>query len=442
MTNLAIIILAAGAGTRMRSSLPKPLHEIGRAPLLRHVLRTAQLLDPSRIAVVVGADDDRVAEEARRGCPVTVVEQRDRLGTGHAVQCATNALEGFEGTVLVLYGDTPLLTPKSLSELCKSVDDGAAVAVLGFEARDPGSYGRLLAESEDLGTKLEAIVEAREASPAELLVRLCNSGVMAFSWPQAWPWLASLSNDNLKGEFYLTDLVAAARHAGQQAAFTLCGEQETLGVNDRVDLAAAEAAFQDRARREAMLNGATLIAPETVFFALDTVLGQGVHVGPNVVFGSGVRVEDGARIEAFSHLERCVVRSGAIVGPFARLRPGAEIGIGARVGNFVEVKNAKLGAGAKANHLAYLGDAAVGEGANIGAGTITCNFDGTAKHWTEIGAGAFIGSNSALVGPVTIGAGAYVASGSVITENVEDNALAFGRARQTNKPPRAPKNRI
>jgi bifunctional UDP-N-acetylglucosamine pyrophosphorylase/glucosamine-1-phosphate N-acetyltransferase len=433
---LAVVVLAAGAGTRMRSAIPKPLHAVAGAPLLAHVLAVARRA-AERLIVVAGQGFDQVAAAVARLAPeAVVVEQAERLGTGHAVRCAAPALEGFAGDVLVLYADTPLLRAETVARLRAALagrdgEQGAAVGVLGFEPAEPGGYGRLILDGEG---GLARIVEARDAAEAERAVRLCNSGVMGFAWPEARPWLDGLSNANVKGEYYLTDLVAAARAAGRRAAVALCPEEETLGVNDRADLAAAEAAFQRRARAAAMAGGATLVAPETVFLAHDTVLGRDVTIGPNVVFGPGVTVEDGVEIGAFSWLEGCVVRAGAAVGPYARLRPGAEIGPAARVGNFVEVKNATLGAGAKANHLCYLGDAVVGEGSNIGAGTITCNYDGVAKHRTAIGADVFIGSNTALVAPVTVGEGASVAAGSTITADVAPGALALARARQVEKP--------
>jgi bifunctional UDP-N-acetylglucosamine pyrophosphorylase/glucosamine-1-phosphate N-acetyltransferase len=426
---LAVIVLAAGAGTRMRSALPKPLHEVGRAPMLAHALRTAQALAPARLAVVVGHGGERVAEAARALAPeARTVEQAERLGTGHAVRCALPALEGFEGRVLVLYADTPLIRPETLAALAAAPE---AVAALGFEPAEPGRYGRLIRDPQG---RLDRIVEAADATPEERAERLCNAGVMAFDLEPARRWLAALSADNAKGEHYLTDLVALARAEGRACAAVPCAPEEALGVDSRAALAAAEAAFQARARAAAMEAGVTLVAPETVHLAWDTALGRDVTVEPNVTFGPGVRVEDGARIEAFCRLEGCVVRAGAVVGPFARLRPGAELGPGARVGNFVEIKNATLGEGAKVPHLAYVGDAAVGAGANLGAGTITCNYDGFRKHRTEVGEGAFIGSNSALVAPVRIGAGAYVGSGSVIVEDVPADALAIARGRQATKP--------
>jgi bifunctional UDP-N-acetylglucosamine pyrophosphorylase/glucosamine-1-phosphate N-acetyltransferase len=433
---VALVILAAGAGTRMRSALPKPLHEVGGLPLLGHVMAAGATLNPARRAVVVGAGSEQTAAAARALDPeVLIVRQPEQHGTGHAVRCALPALEGFEGRVIVLYADTPFLRPETLAALAASP---AAVTVLGFEAAVPGGYGRLIREPEG---GLARIVEAAEATEAERAVTLCNAGVMAFDAAPARGWLARLTNDNVKGEYYLTDLVALARADGKACAVVVCPEAETMGVNSRAELARAEALFQERARMAVMAGGTTLVAPETVFFSHDTRLGRDVTVGPNVVFGPGVLVEDGVGIGAFCHLEGCTLRTGAAVGPFARLRPGAVIAGGARVGNFVEIKNAVMGEGAKASHLAYVGDATVGAGANLGAGTITCNYDGAAKHRTEIGARAFIGSNSALVAPLRIGEGAYVGSGSVITADVEPDALAIGRGRQVNKPGLAAKLR-
>ncbi len=416
----------------MRSDTPKPLHALAGAPLLHHAMRAAATLSPTRLIVVTGKGGEAVANAARALAPeAIIVVQAEPLGTGHAVRCALPALEGFSGDVVVLYADTPFITAGTLAAMRAARASGAAVVALGFDAAAPGGYGRLIL-SADGG--LDRIVEAADASEDELAVTLCNSGVMAFDAAAGRRWLAALSTDNAKGEYYLTDLVAHARADNAPCTVTRCVQAETLGVNSRADLAHAEAVFQARARAAAMDGGATLIAPETVFFAFDTVLGCDVIVGPNVVFGPGVTVGDGARIEAFCWLEGAVLRPGARVGPFARLRPGADIGRGAQIGNFVEVKNAVFGAGAKAGHLAYVGDASVGDGANLGAGTITCNYDGSGKHRTEIGARAFIGSNASLVAPVTIGAGADVGSGSVITEGVPQDALAIGRARQVTKP--------
>jgi bifunctional UDP-N-acetylglucosamine pyrophosphorylase/glucosamine-1-phosphate N-acetyltransferase len=391
-------------------------------------MAAAGALSPQRLVVVAGRGRDQVEAAARAVRPeAQVVEQHERLGTAHAVAQAREALAGFEGDVFVLYGDTPLVRPESLARMAEARARGAALAVLGFEAADPTGYGRLIL---DEAGALRAIVEEKDADAAQRAVTFCNSGVMCVDAARLWGWLDRVGNDNAKGEYYLTDLVALARADGAAAEAVSCPEAETLGVNSRAELAAAEAAFQARARAEAMENGATLTAPQTVFFALDTRLGRDVTVAPNVVFGPGVTVEDGAEIRAFSHIEGARIGRGAVVGPYARLRPGAEIGENAFVGNFVEVKNATLAAGAKASHLTYLGDAEIGAGANIGAGTITCNYDGFLKHRTVIGAGAFIGSNTALVAPVSVGAGASVGAGSVVTEDVPPDALALARAPQ------------
>ncbi len=435
---VAAVILAAGKGTRMKSASPKPLHEVGDMSLLAHAMGYAESLSPQRVAVVVGHGAEAVEDAARALRPdVMIAEQEPQLGTAHAVLAAREALEGFEGDVFVLYADTPFIRPETLAKMAVERRKGAAVVVLGFEAADPAGYGRLIVEND----QLEAIVEEKEATPSEKSVRLCNSGVMCIDGVQALALLNRVKNDNAKGEYYLTDIVGLARLRNLRCAVVTCDEAETLGVNSRADLAVAETALQQRLRSGAMANGATLIAAETVFFSADTRIAPDVVVEPNVVFGPGVSVEAGARIRAFSHLENCHVATNAIIGPYARLRPGAEIGEHARVGNFVEIKNAKLGAGAKANHLSYIGDASVGAGANLGAGTITCNYDGFLKHRTEIGENAFIGSNSALVAPVRVGDGAYVGSGSVVTRDVEEDALAISRARQENKPGLAAKLR-
>jgi bifunctional UDP-N-acetylglucosamine pyrophosphorylase / glucosamine-1-phosphate N-acetyltransferase len=429
---VAVIVLAAGQGTRMNSDLPKVLHPLAGFPLVAHALAAARALEPERTVLVTGHGGDAVAAAARELDPdLRVVRQAAQLGTGHAVLQAARELEGFEGDAIVLYGDTPLVRPETLRAMLDARAAGAAVVVLGFEAAEPGGYGRLVL---DAGGRLAAIVEARDADPATLAIRLCNSGLLAADAATLLALLAGVGNDNAKREYYLTDVVALARARGLDAAVITCPEAETLGVNSRADLAAAEAAFQARARAEAMANGATLTDPASTFFALDTVIGRDVVIGPNVVFGPEVTVESGATILAFCHLEGCHVSRGARIGPFARLRPGAEIAEDAHIGNFVEVKNAIVEEGAKANHLSYIGDARVGRGANIGAGTITCNYDGVFKHRTEIGARAFIGSNSALVAPVAIGDEALVAAGSVITADVPAGALAVARGRQETKP--------
>ncbi|HUJ37970.1 MAG TPA: bifunctional UDP-N-acetylglucosamine diphosphorylase/glucosamine-1-phosphate N-acetyltransferase GlmU [Hyphomicrobium sp.] len=429
---LLIVVLAAGEGTRMKSALPKVLHKIAGRSLLAHVLSAARELAPVSLAVVVGPEMEGVRAEALREAPsAQVFIQAQRNGTADAVLAARDALARHQGDVLVLYADTPLLTAPTLQRLLSSLDQSAGVAVLGFEAADPAGYGRLLT---DAGGWLAAIREDKDASESERRIRLCNSGVMGFRLDDLLGVLGRIGNDNAKREFYLTDAVEIARRSGARAAVVACGEEEVLGINSRDQLAAAEGIFQRRARLSAMREGVTMIAPETVWLSYDTRLGRDVVIEPNVFFGPGVSVEDGVEIKANCHIERAHIGRGARVGPFARLRPGADLGVDVHVGNFVEVKNATLGEGAKANHLSYLGDGAVGVGANIGAGTIFCNYDGFNKHRTEIGAGAFIGSNSSLVAPVKIGDGAYIGSGSVITKDVAADALALERSKQEERP--------
>ncbi|MBK0400914.1 bifunctional UDP-N-acetylglucosamine diphosphorylase/glucosamine-1-phosphate N-acetyltransferase GlmU [Limibaculum sp. M0105] len=427
---VAVIVLAAGKGTRMRSALPKVLHPIAGRPMLGHALAAAATLGPRRVAVVVGHGAEAVGAAAGAVLPeARIFLQSEQKGTAHAVLAARAALEGFAGDALILYGDTPFISAATLARLVAARAD-ADIAVLGFEAEEPGRYGRLVMDADGM---LDRIVEAKDATEAELAIRLCNSGVLAADAATLLRLLDRVGCDNAQGEFYLTDVIGLARGEGRACCAVLCDEAETMGINDRAELARAEALWQARARREAMLGGVTMTAPETVFLAWDTVLGRDVTIGPNVVFAPGVSVADGAEIRAFCHLEGAVVGEGAIVGPFARLRPGARIGAGAHVGNFVEIKNASLGAGAKANHLTYVGDALVGAGANLGAGTITCNYDGFDKHRTEIGEGAFIGVNTALIAPVSVGANAYVATGTVITRDVPDEALAIARVPQENR---------
>ncbi|MEM7526886.1 MAG: bifunctional UDP-N-acetylglucosamine diphosphorylase/glucosamine-1-phosphate N-acetyltransferase GlmU [Pseudomonadota bacterium] len=433
---LAIVILAAGAGTRMRSALPKVMHRIAGRSLLGHVISTAAELQPERLVVVTGHGAEAVGAEARAvwgtGAGLAVCHQAEQRGTGHAVLAASPALDGFEGDLLVLYGDTPLLTSGTLEGLL--APNGAVLTVLGFEAADPGSYGRLVL---DAPGALERIVEAKDASPDELALTACNSGVMAGDAATMLRLLARVTAENAQGEYYLTDIAGLARGEDLTVRAVFCDGAETQGVNDRVQLAAAEAIWQGRARRDAMLAGASLIDPKSVYLSHDTALEADCVIAPNVVFGPGVRVGRGARVEAFCHLADCTLAEGATVGPFARLRGGTEIGVDAHVGNFVEMKNASFGPGAKAGHLTYLGDAAVGERTNIGAGTITCNYDGVAKHRTEIGEGAFIGTNTCLIAPLKVGDGAYVATGAVLTSDVPEDALAIARARQVTKPGRA-----
>lgn len=430
-SHLALIVLAAGRGTRMRSAMPKVLHAVAGRSLLGHALAGAAELQPARVVVVAGHGADAVEAEAAAAWPGAItVRQAEQRGTAHAVAVAGGALERFDGPAFVLYGDTPFIAPATLRAMLDCHAEGAAVVVLGFEAADPGRYGRLILRD----GALERIVEFKDATEAERSVRTCNSGVVLVNAAVLFDLVAGVGNDNASGEFYLTDIVEIARARGLRCAAVLCDEAETLGVNTRSDLARAEAVFQRRRRDAVMEAGVTLVAPDTVHFAADTEIGADTIVEPNVVFGPGVRVAPGALIRAFSHLEGAEVAGGSSVGPYARLRPGARIGPDARVGNFVEVKAAHLGAGVKVNHLSYVGDAEIDAGANLGAGTVTCNFDGVSKHRTEIGRDAFIGSNTMLVAPVRVGDGAVTASGSVITRDVPAGDLAVARARQDNKP--------
>jgi bifunctional UDP-N-acetylglucosamine pyrophosphorylase/glucosamine-1-phosphate N-acetyltransferase len=426
----AVILLAAGKGTRMKSDLPKVLHRLAGKPLVGHALDAAAALNPAHCVVVVGPGMEDVAAAV---APHPTAVQAGQRGTADAVLAAREALAGFGGgsdgaTVLVLYGDTPMIEADTLGRMIAAREGGAAVVVLGFRPDDPAEYGRLVL---DASGALEAIVEYRDADAGQRAIGLCNSGVMAISAGHVWDLLDRVGDDNAKGEYYLTDIVELARGDGLACAVVEGEEAEVLGINSRNDLAAAEAVWQQARRARAMTDGATLIDPATVWFAHDTQIGRDVTIGPSVFFGPGVSVADGATVHAFCHLEGAAIGPGASVGPFARLRPGAEIGETARVGNFVEVKNAVLGDGAKANHLSYVGDATVGAGANIGAGTITCNYDGFLKHRTEIGEGAFIGSNTALVAPVSVGKGALVGAGSTITKNVPEDAVAVTRGRHT-----------
>jgi len=424
------IVLAAGEGTRMKSSRPKVLHEIAGRSMLAHALEAVRRAGATRNSVVIGPGRDDVAAEVRAIVPgAAIFTQSERLGTAHAVLAAAPALRDGAEDVIVAFADTPLIEPETFARVRGPLADGAAVVVLGFEARNPTGYGRLIQRD----GRVVAIREERDATPEERAVTLCNAGVMALRGDIALELLGAVHNRNAKGEFYLTDVVAIAEARGERAAVVTASEDEVQGVNDRLQLADAERTIQARLRRNAMRDGATLVAPETVFFSADTRLGADVVVEPYVYFGPGVAVEDGVVIHAFSHLEGARVAKGARVGPYARLRPGASLGEKVRIGNFVEIKNAELGAGAKVNHLSYVGDATVGADANIGAGTITCNYDGFAKHRTSIGRGAFIGTNSSLVAPVSIGDRAYVGSGSVITDDVPAEALALGRGRQAVK---------
>ena len=428
------IVLAAGEGTRMRSTLPKVLHGIGGRSLLAHVLTAVRDAGGTDTAVVVGPGHEAAAAEAKRLLPkADIFVQAERRGTAHAALMAKSALARGADDALVIFADTPLVRADTLQRLRAALAEGAAVVVLGFRPADPKGYGRLIMQ----GSQLAAIREEKDASPEERKIDLCNGGLMALAGAHALAILEQIRDDNANREFYLTDAVTIARKSGLKTAVIEVEEDEVRGINTKGQLAEAEAVLQERLRRAALDNGVTMQAPETVYLAADTKLGRDVTIEPFVVFGAGVTVEDGATIHSFSHLEGAHVGKGVSVGPFARLRPGARLGEKSRVGNFVEVKEAQLGEGAKANHLSYIGDASVGANANIGAGTIFCNYDGAAKHRSEVGDDAFIGSNSALVSPVKIGEGAYVATGSVITEDVPADALVFGRARQVVKENRA-----
>jgi bifunctional UDP-N-acetylglucosamine pyrophosphorylase/glucosamine-1-phosphate N-acetyltransferase len=431
MTERAAVILAAGQGTRMKSPIPKVLHKVGGRALIDHAIDAAQGAGCSRIVVVINNASPAVAAHvtARLGEGSTAV-QDPPLGTGHAVMAAMEALAGFAGDIVVTYADG-VLPASAIAPLFALRAAGAEVAVLGFETANPGAFGRLVMGE---GDALEKIVEARDATAAELAITACNSGILAAPADRLFELLGKVGCDNAKGEYYLTDIVGLARCADLRVRAAFAPEDAFQAPNSQAELAEAEAAFQRRRRLELMENGVTLVAPETVFLSWDTQIGPGVTVEQNVVFAPGVSVETGAVIRSFSHLEGAVVRSGAIVGPYARLRPGADIGEDAHIGNFVEVKKVRVGKGAKANHLAYLGDGSVGAGANIGAGTIFCNYDGFDKHDTHVGEGAFIGSNTALVAPVSVGAGAYTGSGSVITKDVAPDALAVERGPQVEKP--------
>ena len=427
--NTALIILGAGKGTRMKSDLPKVLHPIGGAPMIVHAMKAGAGLSPDQTIIVAGHGADLVEAAALDHDPdAQVVLQTEQLGTAHAVAQAKDALAGFAGDAVVLYGDTPFIRPETLTAMAEARANHDII-VLGFNAKDPGKYGRLITQDDTL----ERIVEFKDASDEERAVKLCNSGVIMANSQTLFDLIEVVDNDNASGEYYLTDIIAIGRDKGLSATVVACDEAETLGVNARAELVSAEADFQARARRDTLEDGVILTAPDTVFFAHDTVIGRDAIVEQNVVFANGVTVESNARIRAFSHLEGCHVSQGATVGPYARLRPGAELQEDVHIGNFVEVKKSIIATGAKVNHLTYIGDADIGARANIGAGTITCNYDGVFKHRTVIGEDAFIGSNTMLVAPVKIGDNAMTGSGSVVTKDVPDGALGVGRTRQENK---------
>jgi bifunctional UDP-N-acetylglucosamine pyrophosphorylase / glucosamine-1-phosphate N-acetyltransferase len=432
---IAAIVLAAGKGTRMKSDLHKVLHPIAGRPMLLHLMASIDELRPAKKVVIVGDKADQL--EAALGGTAELAVQEPQLGTGHAVQQAERALAGFDGDVLILYGDVPFVPAATMRAMIERLGaaDAPAVVVLAFEPADPLQYGRVItAKDSEGGDRVVKMVEHKDASDAERAVRLCNSGLMAAKARDLFALLARVTDDNAAKEFYLVDIVNIANADGRHCAVVKTDPDDVAGINSRAELAAAEAQWQAFRRDEAMADGASLRAPETVWFSWDTELGRDVTIEPNVFFGPGVKVADGATIRAFSHIEGATIGAGCEVGPFARLRPGTVLGEKAKIGNFVEVKKAVLGAGAKANHLTYLGDATVGAGANIGAGTITCNYDGYFKHQTVIGERAFIGSNSALVAPVKIGADAIVAAGSTVTLDVADGELRIVRGEQLVKP--------
>lgn len=434
---LTAVILAAGMGTRMKSAVPKVLHAIAGRPMIHYVLASLEPLGPNRTVVVTGPGMEEVALAV---APAETVVQSERLGTADAVKAARDALTGVTGPVLVLYGDTPLISSQTLAAMVDELasEPGRAVVVLGFRPDEPGEYGRLITGGDG---QLEAIVEAREANASQRQIGLCNSGVMAIDGGRLFDLLDQVDDANAKGEFYLTDIVGIARLMGLNCGYIEASEPELLGVNSRADLAVAEAVVQWHLRDAAMAEGVTLTDPETVYFCYDTQLGRDVSIGPNVVFGPGVSIDDGVEIRPYCHIEGAEIGANAVVGPFARLRPGTRIAANVRIGNFVEVKNAFFDEGAKANHLSYIGDTDVGAEANIGAGTITCNYDGFLKNRTEIGARAFVGSNTALVAPVKVGEGAIIGAGSVIAKDVEADALAVTRAEQKQRPGWAAKYR-
>ncbi len=437
--SLLVIILAAGMGTRMKSSRPKVLHELAGKPMLAHVLQAANYLGADRMAVVVGPNMEEVTALVQKLEPeAQTYVQKERLGTAHAVLAARKVLAGFRGDVMVLYGDTPLITAPTLRALRRVLESDNYMGVLGFEARDPTGYGRLLCDADG---SLRAVREEKDASAEEKAVTLCNSGVMCFRGEGLASLLEKIDNKNASGEYYLTDVVRLVRRQGLGVGVHICGEEEVMGVNARSELARAEQVMQHRLRQRAMEDGVTFLAPETVYLSADTRFGRDVMVEPHVYFGPGVKVGDNVTIRGFCHLEQAEIGRNVSVGPYARLRPGTVLAEEARVGNFVEIKNARIGERAKVNHLTYIGDATVGARANIGAGTITCNYDGFSKSRTHIGEEAFIGSNSSLVAPLKVGARAYIGSGSVITKDVAEDALALTRSPQIERAGWAKTNR-
>lgn len=425
MTNSAAIVLAAGLGTRMKSKMPKVMHPLAGRPMVKHVIASLEETGISKICCVVGPDMENLQNLV---APHPSAVQTERLGTAHAVLAARSFMEDFKGPVLIAYGDTPMISTETFKDMLDAAQSNDVV-VLGFTPRDPGAYGRLVV---DPSKELQAIVEYKDATAEQRAITLCNSGVMCVNGEKLFHLLDRISNDNAAGEYYLTDIVALARSENLRCTVVEGHEQELIGVNSRLELAQAETLVQDKLRIKAMTNGATLLDPATTYFSFDTEIGQDVLIEPNVFFGPEVKIEDNATIKAFSHLEGAHVGRHSVIGPYARLRPGSTLKDNAKIGNFVELKKTVIEAGAKVNHLSYIGDAHVGENANIGAGTITCNYDGFFKYKTTIGAGAFIGSNTALVAPVRIGDNATVGAGSTVSKNIENGALGLTRAKQKN----------
>ena len=431
MKSLSVLILAAGKGSRMQSKLPKVLHEVGNAPLIYYPIKLAKNVGANKIVCVVGKKSDNIIDKIRSFSDYTeIVEQPKQLGTGHAVLCAEESFSKSNETILILYGDCPLISEKSIKELLKLKNNGVDLAVLGFESQNPKGYGRMIIDS---AGSLKKIVEAKDATQEESKVTFCNSGIMIAERQTIYALLKNISNENSAGEFYLTDLVKKANEANLVVRAISCPENEAHGINNRFDLAKAEEHFQTSKRLEALEKGVTLVAPNTVFFSFDTDLGIDTVVEPNVIFGPEVSLKDNVKVKSFSYLEGCIVKSKVTIGPFARIRPETILDEGVKVGNFVEIKKSKLYKNAKASHLSYIGDASIGEDTNVGAGTIFCNYDGVSKHRIEVGKNSFIGSNASLVAPLKIGDRAMIAAGSTITDEVEKDSLALGRARQINK---------
>ena len=428
--SLAAIVLCAGSGTRMKSNLPKVLHEIGGFPLIHHAMTTANALNAVKTIIVVGHEAKKVSSSAISfDEEAIIVEQKEQLGTGHAVQQAMPSLSEYEGNVIILYGDVPFINADTVNKMIEKRQSGSDIVILGFKAEVPGSYGRIISQN----GKIKKIIEAKDATDSEIQINLCNSGIILIDSKNLLDLIEKLENNNASKEYYLTDVVGLANSQNQLCSLVLCPESETLGVNTRIDLARAENLFQEAARTKCLDNGVTLASPKNTIFSLDTTIGRDSWIGQNVVFGPGVTIESEAIIKAFCHLEECHIGSGAKIGPFARLRPGTEVGNSAQIGNFVEVKNSNIGEVSKINHLSYVGDTTIGNSVNVGAGTITCNYDGVNKHKTIIEDGAFIGSNASIVAPVQIGSNALIAAGSVITSNIPKDALGIARSKQENK---------